>query len=127
MKQVAGKIKGDLAQYRELAAFAQFGSDLDARTKATLERGARIVELFKQPQYRPLLIQVQAAILWAMQKGLFDSVPVDKVKDTQNKLADFLESRKEAVLNAIQSRGKIDEGIEKDLGAAVEEFKSFNT
>ena len=127
MKQVAGKIKGDLAQYRELAAFAQFGSDLDARTKATLERGARIVELFKQPQYHPLLIQVQAAILWAMQKGIFDSVPVDKVKDTQNKLTDFLESRKESILNDIQSRGKIDEGIEKELGAAIEEFQSFNS
>jgi F-type H+/Na+-transporting ATPase subunit alpha len=126
MKQVAGKIKGDLAQYRELAAFAQFGSDLDARTKATLERGARIVELFKQPQYRPLPIQMQAAILWAMQKGLFDSVPVDKVKETQDKLADFLETRKESILNNIQSRGKIDEGIEKELVAAVEEFKSFN-
>jgi len=126
MKQVAGKIKGDLAQYRELAAFAQFGSDLDARTKATLERGARIVELFKQPQYRPILIQMQAAILWAMQKGLFDSVPVDKVQETQDKLADFLETRKEGILNNIQSRGKIDEGIEKELVAAIEEFKSFN-
>ncbi|MEI8386003.1 MAG: F0F1 ATP synthase subunit alpha [Verrucomicrobiota bacterium] len=127
MKQVAGKIKGDLAQYRELAAFSQFGSDLDARTKATLERGARIVELFKQPQYRPILIEVQAAILWAMQKGLFDSVPVDQVKSTQDKLADYLETRKEAILNNIRSRGKIDEGIEKELGAAVEEFKSFNS
>jgi F-type H+-transporting ATPase subunit alpha len=127
MKQVAGKIKGDLAQYRELAAFSQFGSDLDARTKATLERGARIVELFKQAQYRPILIEVQAAILWAMQKGLFDSVPVDQVKSTQDKLADYLETRKEAILNAIRSRGKIDEGIEKELGAAVEEFKSFNS
>ncbi|MFA7343305.1 MAG: F0F1 ATP synthase subunit alpha [Terrimicrobiaceae bacterium] len=127
MKQVAGKIKGDLAQYRELAAFAQFGSDLDARTKATLDRGARIVELFKQAQYNPMMVHVQAAILWAMQKGLFDSVPVDKVKDTQLKLADFLESRKEAVLNKILAKKQFDEEIEKELGAAVEEFKSFNT
>jgi len=67
MKQVAGKIKGDLAQYRELAAFAQFGSDLDARTKSTLERGARIVELFKQAQYNPLAVEMQAIVLWAMQ------------------------------------------------------------
>jgi len=126
MKQVAGKIKGDLAQYRELAAFAQFGSDLDARTKSTLERGARIVELFKQPQYNPLATNVQAAILWAMQKGLFDSVPTDKVKDTQNKLAEFLETRKEAILNKILAKKQFDEEIEKELGAAVEEFKSFN-
>ncbi len=127
MKQVAGKIKGDLAQFRELAAFAQFGSDLDARTKATLDRGARIVELFKQPQYRPVAICVQAAIVWAMQKGLFDSVPVDKVKATQDKLADFLESRKEAVLDKIEAKKQFDEEIEKELGAAVEEFKSFNS
>jgi len=126
MKQVAGKIKGDLAQYRELAAFAQFGSDLDARTKATLERGARIVELFKQAQYNPMMVHIQAAILWAMQKGLFDSVPVDRVKDTQLKLADFLETRKEAVLNKILAKKQFDEEIEKELGAAVEEFKSFN-
>jgi len=124
---VAGKIKGDLAQYRELAAFSQFGSDLDARTKATLDRGARIVELFKQPQYQPMSIETQAAVLWAMQQGLFDSVPVDQVKATQNKLTDFLETRKETVLNNIRTRAKIDEGIEKELGAAIEEFKSFNT
>ncbi len=127
MKQVAGKIKGDLAQFRELAAFAQFGSDLDARTKATLERGARIVELFKQAQYNPMMVHVQAAILWAMQKGLFDSIPVDKVKATQLKLADFLESRKEAILNKIQAKKQFDEEIEKELGAAVDEFKSFNS
>ncbi|MEI6278850.1 MAG: F0F1 ATP synthase subunit alpha [Verrucomicrobiae bacterium] len=126
MKQVAGKIKGDLAQFRELAAFAQFGSDLDARTKATLERGARIVELFKQPQYRPVAIRVQAAMLWAMQKGLFDSVPVVKVKEMQDKLADFLESRKEALLDRIEAEKQFDEAIEKELGAAVEEFQSFN-
>jgi F0F1-type ATP synthase alpha subunit len=70
---------------------------------------------------------VQAAILWAMQNGLFDSVPVDQVTATQNKFTDFLETRKESILNNIQSRGKIDEGIEKELGAAVEEFKSFNS
>jgi len=127
MKQVAGKIKGDLAQFRELAAFAQFGSDLDARTKSTLERGARIVELFKQAQYNPMMVHVQAAILWAMQKGLFDSIPVDKVKATQLKLADFLESRKEAILNKILAKKQFDEEIEKELGAAVDEFKSFNS
>jgi len=126
MKQVAGKVKGDLAQFRELAAFAQFGSDLDARTKATLERGARIVELFKQAQYRPVAIGVQAAILWAMQKGLFDSVPVDQVKATQNKLADFLESRKEEILNKIEAKKQFDGDIEKELGEAVAEFQSFN-
>jgi F-type H+-transporting ATPase subunit alpha len=126
MKQVAGKIKGDLAQYRELAAFAQFGSDLDAKTKSTLERGARIVELFKQSQYSPLAVQTQAAVLWSMQKGFFDPIAVNKVKTAQNKLIEFLETRKAGVLDQISKKGKIDEEIEKDLGAALEEFKSFN-
>src|SRR5580698_819126 len=75
VKQVAGKIKGDLAQYRELAAFAQFGSDLDAKTKAQLDRGARIVELFKQIQYNPLPVEQQVAVLWSMQNGYLDQVP----------------------------------------------------
>src|SRR5271156_3333422 len=83
IKQVAGKIKLDLAQFRELAAFAQFGSDLDAKTKAQLDRGQRIVELFKQVQYQPLAVEQQAAVIWAVQNNFFDKVPVDKVKDFQ--------------------------------------------
>jgi len=126
MKQVAGKIKGDLAQYRELAAFAQFGSDLDARTKATLDRGSRIVELFKQAQYRPALVQSQAAILWAMQKGFFDDVPVDRVKTIQGKFAEFLDLRKESLMNKIAAKKQFDEEIEKELSAAMQEFKAFN-
>src|SRR4051795_3710417 len=83
IKQVAGKVKLDLAQFRELAAFAQFGSDLDAATRARLERGQRIVELFKQVQYHPLPIELQVAVLWAMQNGHLDAVPVEKVKQFQ--------------------------------------------
>jgi F-type H+-transporting ATPase subunit alpha len=127
MKQVAGKIKGDLAQYRELAAFAQFGSDLDAKTKATLDRGARIVELFKQPQYNPIAVQTQAVILWAMQKGFFDPVAVDKIKAAQNKLVEFMETRKSALLDKVAAKRQFDEEVEKELKAALEEFKSFNT
>jgi F-type H+-transporting ATPase subunit alpha len=127
MKQVAGKIKGDLAQYRELAAFAQFGSDLDAKTKATLERGARIVELFKQPQYNPISVEMQAIILWSMQKGLFDPVAVDKVKTTQNKFVEFIETRKASLLEKVGKKRMFDEEVEKELKAALEEFKSFNT
>ena len=123
MKQVAGKIKGDLAQFRELAAFAQFGSDLDAKTKATLDRGGRIVELFKQQQYNPILVEVQAAVLWTMQNGYFDDVPVDKVKDFQLKLQDFFITRKEALLTAILEKKQIDDGIANDLKAALAEFK----
>ena len=126
MKQVAGKIKGDLAQFRELAAFAQFGSDLDARTKAQLERGQRIVELFKQQQYQPLEVQTQVAIIWAMQKGYFDSIPVENVKSFQNRLQDFLTSRKEALLQKIYEKKQIDQEIEAALTEALDEFVKFN-
>jgi F-type H+-transporting ATPase subunit alpha len=127
MKQVAGKIKGDLAQYRELAAFAQFGSDLDAKTKSTLERGARIVELFKQTQYNPISVEMQAIILWSMQKGLFDPIAVDKVKAAQNKFVEFIETRKASLLEKLGKKRLFDEEVEKELKAALEEFKSFNT
>src|SRR6187401_41027 len=123
-KQVAGKIKGDLAQYRELAAFAQFGSDLDAKTKLILDRGARIVELFKQVQYNPLATEVMVSVLWAMQNGFLDDVPVDKIKDFQLKLQDYLTTRKDAVLGKIRDKGAIDDDITADLKAAVGEFKS---
>ncbi|HEY2344128.1 MAG TPA: F0F1 ATP synthase subunit alpha, partial [Chthoniobacteraceae bacterium] len=123
MKQVAGKIKGDLAQFRELAAFAQFGSDLDAKTKAQLDRGQRIVELFKQIQYKPLPIEQQAAVLWAMQNGYFDDVPVDKVKDCQLKLQDYLATRKEGLLATLFEKKQIDDALAGDLKAAVSEFK----
>src|SRR5499427_5682371 len=81
MKQVAGQLKGDLAQFRELAAFAQFGSDLDPKTQAQINRGKRITEIFKQPQYNPVPVEVQVAVLWAMQKGFVDEVEVDQVKE----------------------------------------------
>ena len=123
MKQVAGKIKGDLAQFRELAAFAQFGSDLDAKTKAQLDRGQRIVELFKQVQYNPLPIEQQAGALWAIQNGYFDDVPVDKVKDFQLKLQDYLVTRKEALLSTLRDKKQIDESLAAELKAAVTEFK----
>jgi F-type H+-transporting ATPase subunit alpha len=124
MKQVAGKIKLDLAQFRELAAFAQFGSDLDAATKARLERGQRIVELFKQGQYNPIPVEEQVAVLWAMQNGYLDAVPVDKVKEFQTKLQDYLRTRKESLLNTIIAKKALDKDLETDLKAALDEFKS---
>ncbi len=123
MKQVAGKIKLDLAQYRELAAFAQFGSDLDAKTQATLERGKRIVELFKQSQYKPIPVEFQAIILWTMQNGLLDDVDVEKVKDFQNKITDFLNTRKPALLEKVRTEKAINDALAAELRAAVTEFK----
>src|ERR1043165_3558664 len=94
MKQVAGRLKGDLAQFRELAAFGQFGSELDAATQAKIDRGKRIVELFNQPQHDPIPVDVQVALLWAVQNGFVDGVPVDQIKSYQNKLTEFLTTTK---------------------------------
>ncbi len=123
MKQVAGRIKGDLAQFRELAAFAQFGSDLDAKTQAQLERGKRIVEVFKQPQYNPMPVELQAAVLWTVQNGLMDDVAVDKIKDFQAKLTDYLSSRKTELMGKIAKEKALSDALIADLKAAVTEFK----
>ena len=123
MKQVAGRIKGDLAQYRELAAFAQFGSDLDAKTQGILERGKRVVEVFKQPQFNPIPVEVQAAILWAVQNNFFDDVAVEKVKDFQTKLTDFLNTRKADLLTKVRTEKAISDALAGELKASVSEFK----
>ena len=123
MKQVAGRIKGDLAQYRELAAFAQFGSDLDAKTQAILERGKRVVEVFKQPQFNPIPVEIQSAILWTVQNNFFDDVPVEKIKDFQTKLTDFLNTRKADLLTKIRTEKAITDPLAAELKAAVTEFK----
>jgi F-type H+-transporting ATPase subunit alpha len=122
MKQVAGKIKGDLAQYRELAAFAQFGSDLDAKTRAKLDRGARVVEIFNQKNYHPVPIEIQAITLWAVQNNFFDKIPVDKVKDFQTKLTDFLTTRQEKILAQLREKRAFDDTITEQLKAAVGQF-----
>jgi F-type H+-transporting ATPase subunit alpha len=123
MKQVAGRIKGDLAQFRELAAFAQFGSDLDAATQAKLERGKRIVELFKQPQYNPMPVEIQVGVMWAIQNGFFDDVPVDKVKDFQDKLTTHLKDRREKLLTTIAKEKAISDATATELKTAIGEFK----
>src|SRR2546428_12519503 len=124
IKQVAGKVKLDLAQFRELAAFAQFGSDLDAATRARLDRGQRIVELFKQKQYNPIPVEEQVAVMWAMQNGYVDPVPVERVKEFQLKLQDWLQTRKEGLLRAIREKKELDKDLESQLKAALDEFKS---
>jgi F-type H+-transporting ATPase subunit alpha len=126
MKQVAGKVKLELAQFRELAAFAQFASDLDAATKQRLDRGARIVEVFKQQQYNPIPVEQQVAILWAVQNGYFDKVKVESVKATQTKLTEFLVNRKQALLDEIKTKKALDDAITGQLKAAVEEFFTVN-
>src|SRR5437763_2548528 len=119
MKQVAGRIKLDLAQFRELAAFAQFGSDLDAATQAKIERGKRVVEVFKQPQYNPIPVEVQSAILWTVQNGYFDDVPVEKVKDCQNKLSEYLTTRKSGLMAKVAEEKAVSDPLTAALKAAV--------
>jgi F-type H+-transporting ATPase subunit alpha len=123
MKQVAGRLKGELAQFRELAAFAQFGSDLDAKTQAQIERGKRIMEIFKQAPYNPISAEIQVAVLWVAQNGFIDDVPVDKVKDFQNKLTEFLTTRRSQLLAKIQKEKALSEALTAELKAAATEFK----
>jgi F-type H+-transporting ATPase subunit alpha len=122
MKQVAGRIKGDLAQFRELAAFAQFGSDLDAKTQGMLERGKRIVEIFKQPQFNPIPVEIQAAVLWAVQNNFLDQVPVDSIKDYQAKVTEFLSTRKTELLGKIGVEKAISDALAAELKTALTEF-----
>ncbi|MGO9434260.1 MAG: F0F1 ATP synthase subunit alpha [Terracidiphilus sp.] len=123
MKQVAGQLKGDLAQFRELAAFAQFGSELDAKTQAKIDAGKRIVEIFKQPQYSPLPLEVQVAVLWIVQNGYVSDVPVSRIKDFQAKLTDFLTTRKIELLRKIETEKALSNTVMADLKTAAEEFK----
>jgi F-type H+-transporting ATPase subunit alpha len=123
MKQVAGQLKGDLAQFRELAAFAQFGSELDARTQAQIDRGKRIVEVFKQPQYSPIPVEVQVAVMWVVQNGYVDDVPVSRLREYQVSLVDFLTTRKAELLARIGREKALGDALKAELKAAAEQFK----
>ena len=124
IKQVSGTTKLDLAQFRELQAFAQFGSDLDEATKAKIERGERIVELFKQNQYSPLSLELEAATLWAMQNGYLDDIDVGVVKDFQGKMEEYLTTRKEPLLAKIRQEKVLSDDIVSGLKTALEDFKN---
>ncbi len=126
-KQVGGKLKGELAQFRELAAFAQFGSDLDAKTKAQLDRGARIVELFKQPAFNPVPIEQQVVTLWAMQKGYYDGLEIKKVTDAAVSLREFFATRKDALLTEIRTKAALDKDLEAKIKTAMDEWKGTFT
>lgn len=123
MKQVAGQLKGDLAQFRELAAFAQFGSELDAKTQSQIDRGKRIIEIFKQPQYSPIPVERQIAVIWAVQNGYVDDVPVNRIKDFQLQLMDQLSTRKPELLARIAKEKSLDSSLIGELKAALDQFK----
>jgi F-type H+-transporting ATPase subunit alpha len=126
MRQVAGTLRLDLAQYRELAAFAQFGSDLDKATLNQLNRGRRLVEVLKQPQYQPLTVEKQVAIIYAATNGYLDPVPVEQVRDYETELYRFLETSRSELMAALTEKKAIDDEIKPQLNQALEEFgKSF--
>jgi F-type H+-transporting ATPase subunit alpha len=123
MKQVASQLKGDLAQFRELAAFAQFGSELDAKTQAQIDRGKRIMEIFKQPQYSPIPVETQVAVIWAVQNGYVDDVPVNRVKEFQIKLTEYLTTRKPELLASIARQKALDPTLTAEVKTAIDQFK----
>jgi F-type H+/Na+-transporting ATPase subunit alpha len=122
MRQVAGSLRLDLAQYRELAAFAQFGSDLDKATQSQLNRGRRLVEILKQPQYQPLAVEKQVAIVYAATKGFLDNVAIEQVGRFEQDLYRFLEARHPGVLSGIAEKKTIDDDLKGQLEKALKEF-----
>jgi F-type H+/Na+-transporting ATPase subunit alpha len=122
MRSVAGTLRLDLAQYRELAAFAQFGSDLDKATQAQLNRGRRLVEILKQPQYLPLAVEKQVMIVYAATKGFLDTVAIEDVRRYEEELYRFLETRHAAVLSGIAEKKIIDDELKGAIEAALKDF-----
>ena len=125
MKQVAGKLRLDLAQYREMAAFAQFGSDLDAATQGQLHRGERLVELLKQPQYKPLSVVQQIISIFAGVRGLVDDIPVADIQKFESGLLNFIDDKHQSLIEKIDAAKKLDDDSEAELQAAIEEFKGL--
>ncbi|OGE94381.1 MAG: F0F1 ATP synthase subunit alpha [Candidatus Doudnabacteria bacterium RIFCSPLOWO2_01_FULL_44_21] len=123
IKKVAGRLRLDHAQYRELAAFAQFASDLDPQTRARLERGRRITEVLKQDQFEPMAVEQQTAILYAVTNGYLDDIEVEKVRDFESGFHKFLSIQKKSLLNSIATEKELTEKIETELKAAIKDFK----
>jgi F-type H+-transporting ATPase subunit alpha len=123
MKAVAGTLRLDLAQYRELAAFAQFGSDLDKATQAQLARGQRLTEILKQPQYQPIDVEKQVLIIWAASNGFLDDVPVDQARRFESELVRFMENAQAGLLQRIREKKALTDDIKADLKQALTDFK----
>ena len=123
MKKIAGPLRLELAQYRELAAFAQFGSDLDKATQAQLARGRRLQEILKQPQYQPVSVEKQIALIFAATNGYLDAVPVEKAAEYEKRLNGYLDASRADLLALIAERKKLDDEIVSGLRAALDEFR----
>ena len=124
MKKVAGGIKLELAQYRELSAFAQFGSELDKETQDRLDHGKRIMEILKQPQYSPMRVEKQVMILYAVTHKYLDDVPVERVKEFEREFLEYMESNHPRVGESIKTEKTITEETEKELKSGIENFSS---
>jgi F-type H+/Na+-transporting ATPase subunit alpha len=127
MKQVAGRLRLDLAQFRELEAFAEFGSELDKASQAQLDRGARVVEILKQPQYSPFSMEDQVVSIWAVTNGYLDDLPIEKAQDFEGKFLELMRSRHSNVLDEIRESGKLEEATIETLKKAIDDFKSSYT
>jgi F-type H+-transporting ATPase subunit alpha len=126
MKQVAGTMKLELAQYREMAAFAQFGSDLDAATQRMLARGSRLTELLKQPQFSPLKMEEQVVVIYAGVNGYLDPLPVDRVRAFEEGLLGLIRAQHPGILEAIRDSRDLDDATTAKLKTAVDEYaKTF--
>jgi F-type H+/Na+-transporting ATPase subunit alpha len=122
MRKVAGPLRLELAQYREMAAFAQFGSDLDATTKRQLERGVRLVEVMKQGQYVPIPIEKQVAIIYAATNGYLDALPVSVIQRYERELYAFLEAKHPEVLTSLREKREITDDVKAKIDAALADF-----
>jgi F-type H+-transporting ATPase subunit alpha len=125
MKQVAGRLRLDLAQYRELEAFAQFASELDQATQRQLARGARVVEVLKQPQYQPMPVEKQIAIIFAVTNGYLDDVEVAEIREWERDFHEFMDARHPELLRAIRTQKALSDALVAQLKAAIEEFKKL--
>src|SRR5205807_906774 len=123
MRQVAGSLKLELAQYRELAAFAQFGSDLDKATQAQLNRGQRLVEILKQGQYQPLPFGKQITVIFAGTSGVLDDLPVEQMRDFEQGLYKHVETMNPGLFKTIETKKVLDDPLKADLGKIIAEFK----
>jgi F-type H+-transporting ATPase subunit alpha len=123
MKKVAGKLRLDLAQFRELEAFSQFGSDLDEKTKAQIERGLRTMEVVKQGQYEPMAVEHQVAILYALTNGFMDDVEVSEIKNWENNFHKYLDAQAKKVLALIAEKKELTDEVINVLEKAIKEFK----
>ena len=123
MKQVAGTLRLDLAQFREMAAFAQFGSDLDKATLSQIERGKRMVELLKQGQYVPISMEDQVALLFAGTQGYIDDIPVESISKFEEEFLKFIKGTKDDIRTELREKKAIDDDLKAKLGQAIEEFK----